>query len=80
MPAPDGKTPPERIPHVDEDECVGCNLCWLVCPVPGSITMEKVETGRPFELGTANRESGDRDGIGSSSHRVIESLKKRANL
>jgi dihydropyrimidine dehydrogenase (NAD+) subunit PreA len=46
---PDGKTPPERIPHVDEAECVGCNLCWLVCPAPGSITMEKVETGRPFE-------------------------------
>jgi len=34
---------------VDEDECVGCNLCWLVCPAPGSITMEKVETGRPFQ-------------------------------
>ena len=43
------RTPPERIPHVDEDECVGCNLCWLVCPVPGCITMEKVETGKPFE-------------------------------
>ena len=46
---PMDKTPPERIPHVDEDECVGCNLCWLVCPAPGSITMEKVETGRSFE-------------------------------
>ncbi|HMD83456.1 MAG TPA: NAD-dependent dihydropyrimidine dehydrogenase subunit PreA [Terriglobia bacterium] len=45
----DIQTPPERIPRVDEDECVGCNLCWLVCPVPGCITMEKVETGRPFE-------------------------------
>src|SRR6202040_995211 len=22
-----------RIPRVDEVECVGCNLCWLVCPV-----------------------------------------------
>ena len=21
------------VPRVDEDECVGCNLCWLVCPV-----------------------------------------------
>jgi len=45
----DGITPPERIPHVDEDKCVGCNLCWLVCPVPGCITMDKVETGRPFQ-------------------------------
>ena len=41
-----GKTPPERIPRVDEAECVGCNLCWLVCPVPGCITMDKIETGR----------------------------------
>jgi len=29
-----------RIPRVDESECVGCNLCYLVCPVPGCITME----------------------------------------
>jgi dihydropyrimidine dehydrogenase (NAD+) subunit PreA len=42
-------TPPERIPHVDEKECVGCNLCWLVCPVENCITMEKVDTGRPKE-------------------------------
>ena len=28
-------TPLHRIPRVDEDECVGCNLCSLVCPVPG---------------------------------------------
>lgn len=42
---PAGKTPPERIPRVDEAECVGCNLCWLVCPVEDCITMEKVETG-----------------------------------
>jgi dihydropyrimidine dehydrogenase (NAD+) subunit PreA len=44
-----GRTPPERIPRVDEAECVGCNLCWLVCPVEGCITMEQVETGRPAE-------------------------------
>ncbi len=43
----DGSTPPERIPRVDEAECVGCNLCWLVCPVEGCITMEPVETGLP---------------------------------
>ena len=49
----DGKTPPERIPRVDEDECVGCNLCWLVCPVEGCITMEQVETGMPFESGSS---------------------------
>jgi dihydropyrimidine dehydrogenase (NAD+) subunit PreA len=38
-----------RIPRVDEEECVGCNLCWLVCPVEGCIAMEQVETGKPFE-------------------------------
>lgn len=31
-----------QVPFVDEDECVGCNLCNLVCPVPGCITMEDV--------------------------------------
>ena len=34
-------------PRVDEDECVGCNLCWLVCPVENCITMEQVDTGQP---------------------------------
>jgi dihydropyrimidine dehydrogenase (NAD+) subunit PreA len=28
-----------RVPWVDETECVGCNLCALVCPVDGCITM-----------------------------------------
>ncbi len=39
-----------RVPFVDEEECVGCNLCSLVCPVPGCITMEEVPT-------TAGKES-----------------------
>jgi dihydropyrimidine dehydrogenase (NAD+) subunit PreA len=42
-------TPFERIPRVDEEHCVGCNLCSLVCPVEGCITMERVENGLPFE-------------------------------
>jgi dihydropyrimidine dehydrogenase (NAD+) subunit PreA len=42
-------TPLERIPRVDFDECVGCNLCSLVCPVPECITMERVEIGLAFE-------------------------------
>src|SRR6202158_2144773 len=43
------RTPPARIPRVDEQECVGCNLCWLVCPVDGCITMEEVSTGFVME-------------------------------
>jgi dihydropyrimidine dehydrogenase (NAD+) subunit PreA len=37
--------PPVRVPRVDEAECVGCNLCALVCPVDGCITMERVDSG-----------------------------------
>jgi len=37
--------PAVRIPRVDEEECVGCNLCWLVCPVVGCITMARVDSG-----------------------------------
>jgi dihydropyrimidine dehydrogenase (NAD+) subunit PreA len=37
----------ERVPWVDEPECVGCNLCQLVCPVPGCITMEESRVGPP---------------------------------
>ena len=40
---------PARVPRVDEAECVGCNLCWLVCPVEGCITMAPVGEGRPAE-------------------------------
>ncbi len=42
-------TPVVRIPRVDEPECVGCNLCWLVCPVEGCITMDRVDTGKAAE-------------------------------
>jgi dihydropyrimidine dehydrogenase (NAD+) subunit PreA len=38
-----------RIPRVDETECVGCNLCSLVCPVDGCISMVEVETGLAAE-------------------------------
>jgi dihydropyrimidine dehydrogenase (NAD+) subunit PreA len=42
-------TPLARIPRVDESECVGCNLCSLVCPVEDCITMVEVETGAAAE-------------------------------
>jgi dihydropyrimidine dehydrogenase (NAD+) subunit PreA len=44
-PLPIGKIAGDRVPWIDEPECVGCNLCQLVCPVPGCITMEEARTG-----------------------------------
>ncbi len=35
----------KRFPIVDETECVGCNLCALVCPVPGCISMVRLDDG-----------------------------------
>jgi dihydropyrimidine dehydrogenase (NAD+) subunit PreA len=36
-----------HVPRIMEEECVGCNLCALVCPVHGCITMEEIHTGQP---------------------------------
>ncbi|MEK7824673.1 MAG: NAD-dependent dihydropyrimidine dehydrogenase subunit PreA [Candidatus Eisenbacteria bacterium] len=38
-----------HIVWVDESECIGCNLCAAVCPVPGCITMKDETNGAPFE-------------------------------
>jgi len=32
---------------IDEDSCVGCNMCSLCCPVEGCITMTQVDSGLP---------------------------------
>jgi dihydropyrimidine dehydrogenase (NAD+) subunit PreA len=32
---------------VREDVCVGCNMCSLVCPVEGCVSMLEVDTGKP---------------------------------
>jgi dihydropyrimidine dehydrogenase (NAD+) subunit PreA len=32
---------------INQDTCVGCNMCSLVCPVEGCITMNEVDTGQP---------------------------------
>jgi len=39
----------DRVPWVDEPECVGCNLCALVCPVEGCITMREVPNDRGMD-------------------------------
>ena len=31
--------------HVNEAECVGCNLCVSICPVPGTISMRALQPG-----------------------------------
>jgi len=33
---------------VIDEECVGCNLCYHICPVPDCITMEPVKTDKPY--------------------------------
>lgn len=55
-------TPLARIPRVDETECVGCNLCSLVCPVEDCITMVEVKSGlqpETWEERTAARLTGE---------------------
>jgi dihydropyrimidine dehydrogenase (NAD+) subunit PreA len=47
-----------RVPYVDEDECVGCNPCSLVCPVTGCITMKEIDTGKPPETWNDRVEKG----------------------
>ncbi|MCV4696860.1 4Fe-4S dicluster domain-containing protein, partial [Escherichia coli] len=35
----------QRYPIVIEDECVGSNLCALVCPAPGAFSMIRLDDG-----------------------------------
>jgi dihydropyrimidine dehydrogenase (NAD+) subunit PreA len=48
-----------RVPVVDEKECIGCNLCALVCPVESCITMEEVPSGKPPETWNDRVARGD---------------------
>ncbi len=52
-------TPLARIPRVDETECVGCNLCSLVCPVEHCITMVEVATGAKPETWAERTAAGE---------------------
>jgi len=42
-----GEAVARTLPVVREDDCVGCALCALVCPVPDCITMVETDGGRP---------------------------------
>jgi len=35
-----------HVPRIIQDECVGCNLCSLVCPVENCIAMREIDTGK----------------------------------
>ncbi|MES2743257.1 MAG: 4Fe-4S dicluster-binding protein, partial [Pseudomonadota bacterium] len=37
-----------RTYEVIKDECVGCNLCEITCPVQNCITMVPQQTGKPY--------------------------------
>ena len=54
-------------PLVREDDCVGCRLCFNVCPVDDCITMESVPSGRTpvtwDQLTKAKPELGDWDAM-----------------
>lgn len=47
------------VPFVDEDECIGCNLCALVCPVAGCISMREASSGKPKESWNDRAARGD---------------------
>jgi dihydropyrimidine dehydrogenase (NAD+) subunit PreA len=64
----------KHVPRILEDECVGCNLCALVCPVPGCITMEQVDSGRPAMSWRQLQEAR-----GKSPHCSMEDLLAKGN-
>ncbi len=39
----------KSVPTVDEAECIGCNLCAIVCPVEGCITMAEIPSNQAPE-------------------------------
>jgi dihydropyrimidine dehydrogenase (NAD+) subunit PreA len=49
----------ERHFEIVEAECVGCNLCTSVCPVPGCITMRALNPGE-VDRRTGTAVSGER--------------------
>lgn len=58
-----------RVPRVDESECVGCNLCPIVSPTPGRISMEKVDNG--FCAGLVERARRGRQAAAAEEGRAL---------
>jgi dihydropyrimidine dehydrogenase (NAD+) subunit PreA len=50
----------DRVPWVDGPECVGCNLCQIVCPVEGCITMAEVSEASSETWNDRVRQGRDR--------------------
>ena len=48
----------ERYFEIKEDQCVGCNLCVSICPVPETITMRTLQPGE-VDLRTGRAVSGE---------------------
>jgi dihydropyrimidine dehydrogenase (NAD+) subunit PreA len=59
-PFPLGAIAGDRVPWIDEPECVGCNLCQLVCPVTGCITMVEAPGGKHDTWNTRMAEGRDK--------------------
>jgi len=47
-----------RVPFIIEENCVGCNLCSLVCPVEGCITMDRRDDGKEVVTWKEKSEAG----------------------
>jgi dihydropyrimidine dehydrogenase (NAD+) subunit PreA len=49
--------------EVIEQECVGCNLCEITCPVEGCITMVPQQTGKPYMNWTQDPRNPRAEGV-----------------
>jgi dihydropyrimidine dehydrogenase (NAD+) subunit PreA len=58
--------------EIDQETCVGCNLCSLLCPVEGCITMVTRDSGlaqMTWNEYQAKLERGEVEAIGPPEHR-----------